>query len=142
MLFNMARSNLQRVIYDMSFKKQKCIREEYTDYLLNLKDKVLDEDLMTEIIGKREEYICDLEDNYLLYLVETKAEDLSLSSTEWEAKKDIEHIFEMFDSVLEKFCTDFYDDYTYYRESKNELLLSKMSKFDNKKYNVDKIKVI
>lgn len=138
----MARNNLQRVIYDMNkvkdLKISKCIKEEYMDYILGLKDKTLSEDLMTEIISKREEYICDLEDNYLLYLVEVKAEDLSFSSKEWKAKRDIEYIFEMFDKILENFCTDFYDDYTYYSKNNNELLLNKMSKFDNKKYSVDK----
>lgn len=138
----MARSKLQRVIYNMNkvkvFKTPKCIKEKYMDYILSFKDKVLSEDLMTEIINKREEYICDLEDNYLLYLVEVKAEDLSFSSKEWEAKRDIEYIFEMFDKILENLCTDFYDDYTYCRKSRNEFLLNKMSKFDNKKYGVDK----
>lgn len=138
----MARNNLQRVIYNMNkvkdLKTPKCIKEEYMDYILGLKDRILSEDLMEEIISKREEYVCDLEDNYLLYLVEVKAEDLSFSSKEWKAKRDIEYIFEMFDKILENFCTDFYDDYTYYRKSRDELLLNKMSKFDNKKYSVDK----
>lgn len=141
-LFNIARNNSQRVIYNMNkvkvFKTSKCIKEEYMDYILGLKYEILNEDLMTEIINKREEYIHDLEDNYLLYLVEVKAEDLSFSSKEWEAKRDIEYIFEMFDKILENFCTDFYDDYTYYRKGRDELLLNKMSKFDNKKYSVDK----
>lgn len=119
-------------------KTPKCIKEKYVDYILGLKNRKLSEDLMAEIISKREEYIYDLEDNYLLYLVEVKVKDLSFSNKEWEAKRDIEYIFEMFDKILENFCTDFYGDYTYYRKSRDEFLLDKMSKFDNKKYSVDK----
>lgn len=147
LLFNIAKDKLQRTIQSMvkiEEEKYECIRDKYIHFFNEMNHKLITEDWLEEIICKREEYLEDLEYSDLTYLLELNPNGLSwamcksFTAEEWQAKSELEDIIRIFDYKLNRALSVLNTEYEDHLEWKNKSLRLNMSKFDNKKYSIDK----
>lgn len=147
----MARNNLQKVVYEMNSvtlnNTNICIKDKYLNFLESVKGEVVTEVLAETIVCKREEYIDDLIDNKLDYLLKPTSDILSSSNIcftaeEWQARKELEDILQYFDSLIDKMYTKLYENYSEFKYIRYKSLVKQMEVFDNKNYDfksVDRI---